>query len=194
MENLVAILICLPFLLALLPVAVSNEKARGCVVYAGGAVIALLSVVTAVLWFRDGTTMIFDLPASGIFDKIILAGDFILMFVIIWLSVKHHKTIISLLSVLQTGLVVWAELFGPKVEHTAHIRLDWLSFIMILIIGVIGVAIGIYAVGYMRGYHEHHKDIRDRRRFFFAMIFLFYGAMFGLVTSMNVIWRIFSGR
>lgn len=191
MENLVAILICLPFLLALLPVAVSNEKARGCVVYAGGAVIALLSVVTAVLWFRDGTTMIFDLPASGIFDKIILAGDFILMFVIIWLSVKHHKTIISLLSVLQTGLVVWAELFGPKVEHTAHIRLDWLSFIMILIIGVIGVAIGIYAVGYMRGYHEHHKDIRDRRRFFFAMIFLFYGAMFGLVTSMNVIWLYF---
>lgn len=191
MENLVAILICLPFLLALLPVAISNEKARGCVVYASGAVIALLSVVTAVLWFRDGTTIIFDLPASEIFDKLILAGDFILMFVIIWLSVKHHKTIISFLSVIQTGLVVWAELFGPKVEHTAHIRLDWLSFIMILIIGVIGVAIGIYAVGYMHGYHEHHKDIRDRRRFFFAMIFLFYGAMFGLVTSMNVIWLYF---
>lgn len=191
MENLVAILICLPFLLALLPMAVSNEKARGYVIYAGGAVISLLSVVTAVLWFRDGTTLIFDLPASEIFDKIILAGDFILMFVIIWLSVKHHKTVISFLSVIQTGLVVWTELFGPKMEHTAHIRLDWLSFIMILIIGVIGVAIGIYAVGYMHGYHQHHKDIRDRRRFFFSMIFLFYGAMFGLVTSMNIIWLYF---
>lgn len=191
MENLVAILICLPFLLALLPMAVSNEKARGYVIYAGGAVISLLSVITAVLWFRDGTTLIFDLPASEIFDKIILAGDFILMFVIIWLSVKHHKTVISFLSVIQTGLVVWTELFGPKMEHTAHIRLDWLSFIMILIIGVIGVAIGIYAVGYMHGYHQHHKDIRDRRKFFFSMIFLFYGAMFGLVTSMNIIWLYF---
>ena len=191
MENLVAILICLPFLLALLPLAVSNNKVRGYVIYAGGIAVSLLAVITAVLWFRDGTTLIFDLPASEIFDKIILAGDFILMFVIIWLSVKHHKTIISFLSVIQTGLVVWAELFGPKVEHTAHIRLDWLSFIMILIIGVIGVAIGVYAVGYMHGYHEHHKDIRDRRRFFFAMIFLFYGAMFGLVTSMNVIWLYF---
>ncbi len=191
MENLVALLICLPFLLALLPLAVSNEKVRSLVVYTGGAVVAVLAVVTAVMWFLDGRTITFDLPAAEYLDKVILAGDFILMFVIIWLSIKHHKTIISLLSIIQTGLVAGVELFGPKVEHTAHIRLDWLSFIMILIIGVIGVAIGIYAVGYMKGYHEHHTEVGDRRRFFFAMIFLFYGAMFGLVTSMNVIWLYF---
>ena len=113
------------------------------------------------------------------------------MFIIIWLSVKHHKTVISLLSIVQTALVVWAEKFGPKVSAGAHIRLDWLSFIMILIIGIIGVAIGVYAVGYMRGYQEHHRDVKDRRRFFFSMIFLFYGAMFGLVTSMNIIWLYF---
>ena len=191
MENLVAILICLPFLLACLPLMVKNSKIRGGIVYVGGAVISVLAIAVAVLWFRDGTTMTFDLPASEVFDKIILAGDFILMFVIIWLSVKHHKTIISLLSIIQTCLVAWAELFGPKIEHAAHIRLDWLSFIMILIIGVIGVAIGVYAVGYMHGYHRHHQDVRDRRSFFFSMIFLFYGAMFGLVTSMNVIWLYF---
>lgn len=191
MENLVAILICLPFLLACLPLMVKNSKIRGSIVYVGGAVISVLAMAVAVLWFRDGTTMTFDLPASEVFDKIILAGDFVLMFVIIWLSVKHHKTIISLLSIIQTCLVAWAELFGPKAEHAAHIRLDWLSFIMILIIGVIGVAIGVYAVGYMHGYHRHHQDVRDRRSFFFSMIFLFYGAMFGLVTSMNVIWLYF---
>lgn len=191
MEKLVAVLICLPFLLACLPLMVKKSKIRGGIVYAGGAVISVLAIIIAVLWFKDGTTMTFDLPASEVFDKIILVGDFVLMFVIIWLSIKHHKTVISLLSIVQTCLVAWAELFGPEVSHAAHIRLDWLSFIMILIIGVIGVAIGVYAVGYMHGYHRHHKEVCDRRSFFFAMIFLFYGAMFGLVTSMNVIWLYF---
>lgn len=191
MEKLVALLICLPFLLSLLPLVISNDKVRGAVIYFSGAVVSVLAVVTAVLWFKNGTTLTFDLPGTEVFDHIILAGDFVLMFVIIWLSVKHHKTIISLLSIVQTCLVAGVELFGPEVEHAAHMRLDWLSFIMILIIGVIGVAIGIYAVGYMRGYHEHHKEFADRRRFFFSMIFLFYGAMFGLVTSMNIVWMYF---
>lgn len=191
MANLVTILICLPFLLALLPLAISNDKVRGYVIYLSGAIVAVLAIATAVMWFQNGTTLTFDLPGTEYFDKVILAGDFILMFVIIWLSVKHHKTIISLLSIVQTCLVAGVELFGPEVAHAAHIRLDWLTFIMILIIGVIGVAIGIYAVGYMRGYHEHHKEFQDRRRFFFSMIFLFYGAMFGLVTSMNIVWLYF---
>ncbi len=191
MENLVAILIFLPFILALFPALISNEKARGLAVYIGGAVVAVLAAATAFCWFADGTTMVFDLPGTEIIDRVILAGDFILMFIIVWLSVKHHKTVISLLSIVQTFLVAWAECFGPKVSAGEHIRLDWLSFIMILIIGVIGVAIGVYAVGYMRGYQEHHTDVKDRRRFFFAMIFLFYGAMFGLVTSMNIIWLYF---
>lgn len=191
MANLVTILICLPFLLALLPLAISNDKVRGYVIYLSGAIVAVLAVATAVMWFQNGTTLTFDLPGTEYFDKVILAGDFILMFVIIWLSVKHHKTIISLLSIVQTCLVAGVELFGSEVAHAAHIRIDWLTFIMILIIGVIGVAIGIYAVGYMRGYHEHHKEFQDRRRFFFSMIFLFYGAMFGLVTSMNIVWLYF---
>lgn len=191
MEKLVAILICLPFLLSLLPLVISNDKVRGLVIYLSGTVVAGLAVVTAVMWFRNGTTLTFDLPGTEYFDKVILAGDFILMFIIIWLSIKHHKAIISLLSIVQTCLVAGVELFGPEVAHADHMRLDWLSFIMILIIGVIGVAIGIYAVGYMRGYHEHHKEFQDRRRFFFSMIFIFYGAMFGLVTSMNIIWLYF---
>ena len=191
MENLVALLICLPFVLGLLLACIGNAKLRAATVYIGGAVIAVLAVMTAVLWFDKGVTLTFDLPYAELLDKAILVGDFLLMFVIIYLSVKHHKTIICLLSVVQTGLVVWAELFGPVVHHAERMRMDWLSFIMVLIIGIIGVAIGIYAVGYMQGYQAHHKDVRDRRRFFFAMVFLFYGAMFGLVTSMSIIWLYF---
>ena len=192
MENLVTMLICLPFLMALLPALIRNEKARGFAVYVCGIAVAVLAVVTAACWYaQGGRTLTFDLPYTEILDKVILVGDFALMFLVIYLSVKYKKVIISLLSIVQTCLVAWAELFGPEVAEAAHIRIDWLTFIMILIVGIVGVAIGIYAVGYMHGYHVHHKDIVDRRRFFLAMIFVFYGAMFGLVCSMNVIWMYF---
>lgn len=188
MEILIGLLIGLPFVAAILLALISNDRARGYVVYLGGMVISVLSVVTAVLWFSKGETVVFDLPGSKMLNYIILAGDFFLMFLVIWLSIKHHKVIISVLSVVQTLMVAWVELFGPRVQKSYHFRLDWLTFIMILIIGIIGVLIGIYAVGYMRGYHKHHKEFADRRKFFFAIVFVFFGAMFGLVTSMNILW------
>ena len=64
MENLVALLIFLPFLLALFPALISNEKVRGLTVYIGGAIIAVCAVVTAFFWFADGGTMVFDLPGT----------------------------------------------------------------------------------------------------------------------------------
>ena len=193
MDTLVMTLICLPFLMALLPAAIHVRKIRSMVVYICGAIIAVLACVTAGQWFlMGGETITFDLPYSEVFDKVILIGDFVLMFLIIYLSVKYHKTIISLLSIIQTFLVAGIELFGPHVEECTRIRIDWLTFIMILIIGIIGVAIGIYAVGYMHGYHiHHHKELTDRRSFFLAIIFVFYGAMFGLVCSMSLIWLYF---
>ena len=157
MDKLVTILICLPFLMAVLPAIIKNSKARAAVVYLCGAIVMALSVFTAVKWaMAGGKAMDFNLPYTEVFDKIILVGDFLLMFLIIYLSFKWKKGIISFLSIIQTLLVAGIELFGPEVEEKAVIHMDWLTFIMILIIGIIGVAIGIYAVGYMHGYHIHH--------------------------------------
>lgn len=191
MEKLVAVLICLPFVLAVFPAIIKKDRVRSAIVYAGCFLVAGVAVAVSVLWFREGRTITMDLPYSEFFDIGILVGDFVLMGIIIALSIKYKKYLIGILSLAQTGVVVWTEINGPEIDHAAHIRLDWLSFIMILIIGIVGVAIGIYAIGYMRGYHEHHTEFKDRRRFFFSMIFLFYGAMFGLVTSMNLIWIYF---
>ena len=193
MENLVALLICLPFLMALLPACIKKSKPRALAVYICGAIVTVLSVFTAGSWFANGGTAVtFDLPYREVWDKVILLGDFLLMFLIIYLCVKYNKVIISLLSIVQTLAVACLELFGPEVEETPAMRFDYLTFIMVLIIGIIGVAIGVYAVGYMHGYHIHHfKNLKDRRSFFLAMIFVFYGAMFGLVTSASVVWIYF---
>lgn len=188
MEYLVTLLICVPFAIAGLLAFIRNDRIRGCVVYTGGAVITILAVATAVIWYRGGMIRTFDLPGTVFINYLVLAGDIFLMVLVIWLSIRHHKTIISILSIVQTLMVAWIEISGPEVKASMHIRMDWLTFIMILIIGVIGVLIGVYAVGYMRGYHQHHTEFTDRRAFFFSVIFIFYGAMFGLVTSMNLLW------
>lgn len=191
MESTVTLLICLPFLAAAVIAMIRNDHVRGRVVYWSAFIILCISLATAAVWRFMDVTISFDLPGTEIFDKLFLAGDIFLMLLIIWLSFKHQKGIISLLSIAQTGLIVWIELFGPEIPEAPHIRIDWLTFIMILIIGIVGVLIGVYAVGYMRGFHEHHKELKDRRGFFLAIVFVFYGAMFGLVTSMNLIWLCF---
>lgn len=190
-EYLIALLICVPFAVAIILGLIKNDKIRAAIVYICGPALGALAIWTAVKWFIDGETLEFNLPYYEAIDKVIFAGDFILMFLVIVLAIRARKTIISLLSVVQTCLVAGIELFGPEVEIETSIRIDWLTFIMILIIGIIGVAIGIYAVGYMRGYHVHHAEVKDRRNFFFAIIFAFYGAMFGLVSSMNIVWLYF---
>ena len=193
MERLITLLICLPFFMAIVMLAIPKQHKRlaGRTMQFFCAVIMALSIWTAYKWYSVGKTLYFDLPATEVFNNIILAGDIILMVLIIYLSFKYNKWVISLLSIIQTIMVVWVELFGAKPEETPHIDIDWLTIVMILIIGVVGVLIGIYAVGYMEGYHKHHIMFHDRRNYFFAVIFIFYGAMFGLVSSMNIIWMDF---
>ena len=59
---------------------------------------------------------------------------------------------------------------------------------MILIIGIIGSLITVYALGYMKDFQHHEpKDAKDRRPWFFFVMFLFLGAMVGLVSSNNLI-------
>ena len=193
MEMLVTALICLPFLWAILPAVIHNSKCRAFFVYLGCGIVIVLSVVTAVQWFlAGGQALSFDLPYSEVFDHVILVGDLFLMCLITYLSFKYKKGVISLLAIVQTILVAALELFGPEVEELPALRFDWLTLVMILIIGVVGSLIGIYAVGYMHGYHiHHHKELTDRRSFFLAMIFVFFGAMFGLVFSQSLIWMYF---
>lgn len=191
MQRLIALLICAPFVVACILYAVRSDKIRAAIVYICGPVLGGTAVYTAIKWLINGQTVELNLPYSDVFDKIIFVGDFVLMFIVIWMSVRAKKTVISFLSILQTALVAGVELFGPEAEIDYCLRIDWLTFIMILIIGIIGVAIGIYAVGYMRGYHVHHSDVNDRRYYFFSIIFVFYGAMFGLVCSMSLIWLYF---
>lgn len=187
---MIPLLIGIPAVLAVLFQFVRNEKARGYIVYAGAGIIMLTTVVFVVRWITAGAPSWTFYPETELIDHLMTAGDIFLMCLIIYLAVKYGKVLPVILSVVQTGIVLYTE-FTADVSEGPHMMVDWLSVLMCIIIAFIGGFICIYTVGYMKGYHNHHKEVKDRQPFFFSMLFLFLAAMFGLVLSQNLIWIYF---
>ena len=148
------------------------------------------TVIFIVRWITGGAQIWMLYPETELIDHLMTAGDIFLMCLIIYLSVKHGKVLPIILSVVQTAVVLHTE-FTVEVKEGPHMMVDWLTILMCIIIAFIGGFICIYTVGYMKGYHAHHKDVKDRQPFFFSMLFLFLAAMFGLVLSQNLVWIYF---
>ena len=187
---MIPLLIGIPAALAVLFQIIRNEKVRGYIVYAGAGIIMLTTVIFIGTWIRDGAQTWMFYPETEMIDHLMTVGDIFLMCLIIYLSVKHGKVLPIILSVLQTALVLYTE-FTMEVVEGPHMMVDWLTILMCVIIAFIGGFICIYTVGYMKGYHHHHKEVKDRQPFFFSMLFLFLAAMFGLVLSQNLVWIYF---
>ena len=187
---MIPLLIGIPAALAVLFQIIRNEKVRGYIVYAGAGIIMLTTVLFIGTWIRDGAQTWMFYPETEMIDHLMTVGDIFLMCLIIYLSVKHGKVLPIILSVAQTALVIYTE-FTAEVAEGPHMMVDWLTVLMCVIIAFIGGFICIYTVGYMKGYHHHHKEVKDRQPFFFSMLFLFLAAMFGLVLSQNLVWIYF---
>ncbi|MCR5792147.1 MAG: NADH-quinone oxidoreductase subunit L [Lachnospiraceae bacterium] len=188
--NLIAFLILFPFVVAVIQKFVKNNKIRGGVTYIGAAAIILTVAAIAATWITKQESIEL-LVNTEIIDKVIICGEVFLVCLITYLSFKYKKYPVCLLSIVQTAMVIWVDVAGPELEEGAHLLIDRMSLIMMVIVGVIGSLICVYAVGYLAGYHEHHKEVEDRRPYFFMLLFVFLGAMFGLVLSKNLLWMDF---
>src|ERR1035438_6686025 len=109
---------------------------------------------------------------------------------IVYVGARAKRPLIVALALAQAGLMVWFELTqDAHLEVAKSLFVDKFSVIMALINGIVGGGICIYALGYMREYHEvAHREVRDRRPLFFALLFIFMGAMFGLIFANNLVW------
>lgn len=192
MEKLIPVLILFPFFTAAVAAVLKDDKVRGYAIYAGSAITIVLALATVGQWIGGGCQTVQLYVETEMVDHIILAGELLLMCLVVFLSVVHGKFPIALLSAVQTLAIVWMEVFsGAELEEKAHILIDRFTVIMLLIVACVGGLIAVYAVGYMRGYHQHHTEFADRRGFFLPMLFAFLGAMFGLVLSSCMTWMYF---
>lgn len=184
-------LIFFPIIIALILLVTKEDRARDIVVKFAAALIAAASISCRLSNLITSGSEYFRVHVEAI-NYIMMAIEVILAVYIIFVDIKHRKYLASLFAVIQTPLLVWFELTkGHRIEVEHNMYIDRLSIIMILIIGIVGSLITVYALGYMKDFQHHHADQKDRRPWFFFVMFIFLGAMVGLVTSNNIIWMYF---
>ena len=187
--NDILFMMVIPFIAACLLLVVRNDRARAAIAEVAAAIIILSSVWVAYSYLGEPQTFGFHSETIG---TLMFVVEIILGLVIIYLGIKHKKYAASALGLVQLCMSLYFEFAlkeGIEVENALYI--DDLSIIMVLIIGIIGSLICVYAVGYMRDFQEHHKDEKDRRPWFFFLLYTFLSAMYGIVLSNDLVWMFF---
>jgi len=153
-------------------------------------VLAVVPIYLLVTYLNQGPT--YFRVESHVVNMFMLAVEVLIAAFIVYISLRAKQYLPVLLVVVQSLIMVIFEFTvgrAMEVEHSLFV--DKFSIIMALIVGIIGSAICLYAIGYMSEYHEHHQEVKDRRRYFVFLIYLFLSAMFGIVFSNNLIWLYF---
>ena len=184
MSNLIVFLVVFPLAVGALLLAIRNGKLRNIVVVAAGVVVAAASVATAAT-FGNGDAIFFGLPNGISLGQSLLIAEIAIALFIVVISIAHRRILAPAMVVAQVSIAVYLELSGkmPEVDPSRLFWFDRLAMIMVLIIGIVGTLICVHSLGYMRDYHRSSPLIKGRRTVFFALLFVFLGAMFGLVAS-----------
>ncbi|MCQ5131468.1 NADH-quinone oxidoreductase subunit L [Butyricicoccus faecihominis] len=187
---ILGILVGFPLLTAFAMLFIRHDAARDRVVKVAAAITAILSVVVSVMYFKTMPTF-FNI-GSEVFSTVLLIAEIAMCVLIVYLCLRARRWFTALLSVAQTALIVWFELkHGHHVYAGFDLMIDKLGILMILIIGLVGSAITVYALGYMKDFQHHDKSLMDKRPVFFFVLYLFLAAMFGLVLSNNLMMMYF---
>ena len=188
---LIEILVCFPVLIGILLCICKKELIQKLLVYGSSGIIVVTALVLAAQNFFVPSKHIFAFNTEWV-DISMLIVEIMIGLYIFYIGIKKKRYYASLLSVIQITIILWLELSGKtELSMEYHIYIDKLAIIMGAVIAVVGSLICIYAVGYMKQYHKHHKEVEDRRAFFLGLLFIFLGAMFGLVFSGHLMWMLF---
>ncbi len=189
--NTLLFLIVFPLVISLLalvlPRGLAIRKAIGATANA-----ILCAATIYLLVTRLDTGPAFFRLESKLLDMGMLLIEAFIALLILYISFKAKRYLPALLVIVQSAIMVSLEVtagHGMHIEHSLFV--DMFSIIMALLIGIIGSAICLYAIGYMPEFHEHHHEVKDRRKYFAFLMYLFLAAMFGLVFSNSLMWLYF---
>lgn len=183
-----------PVIAAVIVLFARKQKQFAFIVRSSSALIIALSLL--VVFQNYSQVFTFDLSHYEPVKFTVVILEALVSLYIVYRGVKNKSYLAACFAALQLAVILAFEfLSGAKTETSAGIYIDKLSILMIAIVGVIGGTICIYAVEYMKDYHRHHPEIKDRRNIFFAVLFVFMSAMFGIVicnemTIMLFCWEV----
>lgn len=189
MEALTAILILLPFGAAVLCYVARIRVLRNIIILvSGGLLIASAFLLIPYTPFSFSPESFFGLDIH-IFLQV---GDFLLPLLFLYFGFKHNSFLVKVFSILQLLLIVFIDFFLiKKGSSTSVLYCDNLSLLMVLIVSVVGSLIVFQAIPYMKNHEEHLHQSPSKQPGFFLVIFLFLGAMNGLVLANDLMYVYF---
>jgi ech hydrogenase subunit A len=196
MSALTVFLVAFPLVVSGGLLVVTRGALRNAIVVLACIVVAAASLVT-VFTFGNGNAVFFGLPGGFTPGHLVLLVEAAIAVFIVVVSVQNGRVVAPIMAAAQLGIALYLDL-GSHLPDPDPSRLFWfdrLTMVMVLVIGIVGPLICIHALGYMRDYQRANPMIRGRRTSFFFLLFLFLGAMFGLVVSndlpmMSVFWEV----
>ena len=170
--NEISALILFPLVAALIIFLIRNDNVRNMVVRISAVGTAAITVTVTYLHFNNGLT--FTYPHEETIDLILAVVEVLVAIFIITVGIKNKKYLVSVFSFVQTVLILFFEFTQKEgIEVKTAIVLDKLAIIMVLIVGLVGSLICLYAVGYMKDYHQHHNEFKEREFLFCSSFFVF---------------------
>ena len=186
--DLISYLILIPAAAAALLALVPSRPFRHVMVRLAALLLAGASIYTAWTLRGPGTqTFAFDAAWA---EPLAIWGELALVLYMLWecRKITRSEWWIPTVIALQEGLLLWLELGGSEPKVAKPFLFDNLSGVMVVIIGVVGSLICVYALGYMHDFAEHHSGMKDRRQAFFVVLFAFLAAMMGIVVCNHLGW------
>ncbi len=189
--QLLIFLILFPLIAAFFLFLAKKDIERAWIVKLSALAIGIASVYLLISTYNRGALLMSAIPAEPTGIVMFILEMLIAVF-ILYLGIVYKKWLVVALILVQSAVMLYFELVYAHAIHVqSNLFVDEFSIIMALIIGIIGSLICVYSLGYMKFFHEHHPEMPDRRPWFFAILFLFLAAMFGLVFSNNIMWVYF---
>lgn len=189
LETLAFILIVLPFLAALALYGIRSSGLRSLIIVATSA----LLVVAFILLVSEGPATfspetVFGLPLR----EVIQVGDVVLLALVLYFGIRYKSALIVVFAIAQAALAGYLE-FGlsPHEFSGPTFVVDNLAMVMVAVITVVGGAIAIHAIPYMKTHEEHLHLEKSRQPQFFFVLVLFLGGMNGLVLANDVTFMYF---
>lgn len=197
---LLAFLVVFPLVAAASLLVMREDRQRDRIVIGSAAAIGAASVAFAAAFLNDPTALPVAHGASYLGNVVSAGIDLLLCGVVLFFAVRYRSVAALALSAAQLAASVWCASMAvaPHGVLAEPLYIDNLSVVMVLIVGLVGSAICVYALGYMKDF-QHHEDESaraagiepsDRRHQFLAMMLAFLSGMFIIVVSDNLDWLV----
>lgn len=183
----IGVLILSPLIAGCILLCCRGDISRNVIVALSSVVIALASIYVFVSGITSGPQ--FFTFESQIVDVVCTIVGALLSIIVLAFSIKYKNIWAFLLACIQlVGSLFFDLVMASGISVPQSLYFDNLTLVMVLIIGIVGCSICVYACGYMEDFQAIHANEKDRRPIFFAIMYVFLSGMYLLVFSNNMSW------